>query len=172
MLTQRGSANDYRTLDDYGIAGLMNYVGMDITDQNISNAKSLFPSIDFRVGDASNTGFGDSQFDCVIVFDLFEHLSLSLMQEVLTELIRVSKRELILIFFNLEDIPSHLVKPHPVKSYHWNTLSKRELMSYISQDRKVIGVEALSLFLVNPVEFEFSGGKNSNNWLWSVYLSP
>ncbi len=38
-----GSANDYRFLDAYGLARLVDYTGFDLCAKNIENARALFP---------------------------------------------------------------------------------------------------------------------------------
>jgi len=45
-----GSANDYRFLDTFGIARLLDYVGFDLCEKNIVNASGMFPGVRFKVG--------------------------------------------------------------------------------------------------------------------------
>ena len=71
-----GSANDYRTLAECGLARFLDYRGIDLTPKNIANARRRFPGVDFEVGDVTSLRYPDGSFDYVIASDLFEHLSI------------------------------------------------------------------------------------------------
>jgi len=116
-----GSANDYRFLEAYGLARLVDYSGFDLCAKNIDNARALFPGVQFEVGNAFAIDAPDAGFDVCFVHDLFEHLSLAGLETAVREVCRVTSQSLCVHFFNLDDIPEHIVRP--VDEYHWNTLS-------------------------------------------------
>ncbi len=125
-----GSANDYRFLASFGLAGGMDYTGVDIAAKNVRNALEMFPDADFRVGSAMALDADDDAFDLLFVHDLFEHLSVEAMRAALAECARVTREAMLLHFFQMHDDAEHLVRP--VDEYHWNRLSLpriRELLA-------------------------------------------
>ena len=116
-----GSANDYRFLDSYGAAKFLDYTGIDICQKNIDNALRRFPDVDFAVGNIMQIPAGDNTYDYSFVHDLFEHLSIPAMELSLRQLSRVTCNQACISFFNMADIPEHIVKPTGL--YHVNTLS-------------------------------------------------
>jgi ubiquinone/menaquinone biosynthesis C-methylase UbiE len=164
-----GSANDYRYMESYGLAMLVDYTGIDLVETNVKNALSLFPSARFFVGDVTRLEYEDSRFDCTIIFDLFEHLHPQLMEEAFSEIIRVTRQELVLTFFNMTEVNSHII--NPVESYYWNTLSKKQIMLSLNARPEVAGIEIKSIFAINPIEFNYEKAENENNWVWTIMLS-
>lgn len=118
-----GSANDYRAFVEYGLDEHLDYVGVDITAKNISNARRRFPRVDFRVSDIREVNEPDGAFDYVIASDIYEHLALDSMEQALEETMRLARRGVALTFFNMADIDQHEVRPQ--RLYHWNRLSRR-----------------------------------------------
>ena len=116
-----GSANDYRSFADYGIARFLDYTGVDITEANIKNARQEFPDVDFRVGSVISLPEADRSVDYVIGFDILEHLSLAAMDQALGDAIRICRRGIYFAYFLMEEIPEHVA--HPVRNYHRNQLS-------------------------------------------------
>jgi SAM-dependent methyltransferase len=116
-----GSANDYRFLEAYGIARLIDYHGLDLCPANIRNARALFPGVSFDLGNVFEIGAPDKSFEVSFVHDLFEHLSLAGLEAAVRETCRVTRRGLCIGFFNMDEIPAHQVRP--VREYHWNLLS-------------------------------------------------
>ena len=116
-----GSANDYRFLDSYGIARFLDYTGFDICEKNIANALMHCAGVDFRVWNVLEIPAEDDSYDFSFVHDLFEHLSEEAFERAASEILRVTRREAWLSFFNLAAIPEHEIKQ--AGSYHWNTLS-------------------------------------------------
>jgi SAM-dependent methyltransferase len=136
-----GSANDYRFLDAYGLARLMNYTGFDLCAKNIENAHALFPDVPFAVGNVFEIAAPDKSFDLCIVHDLFEHLSLEGMQTAVKEVCRVTRQGLCIGFFNMDEVPAHQVRP--VEEYHWNLLSMarmKELFAACGFEAQVIHI--------------------------------
>ncbi|MHC5059451.1 MAG: methyltransferase domain-containing protein [Planctomycetota bacterium] len=116
-----GSANDYRFFGAFGIARFLDYVGVDLCEKNVLNAREMFPDVPFRVGNAMAIDARDRDFDLCIVQDLLEHLSLEAMERAVAELCRVTRRRLCVGFFNMYDRDEHTVRP--VDDYYCNELS-------------------------------------------------
>jgi ubiquinone/menaquinone biosynthesis C-methylase UbiE len=126
-----GSANDYRFMAACGLGRLIEYHGFDLCEQNIANARSLFPAADFQVENALKFAAPEGAFDITVVHDLFEHLSIKAMEAVLAEVCRVTRRGLCLGFFNAHEGEEHLIVP--TEDYHWNTLSVDKLRGELAQ---------------------------------------
>ena len=116
-----GSANDYRFFVETGLARLIRYSGFDLCSRNISNARALFPNVEFREGNIFEIDAPDRSFDLCVAQDLFEHLSIAGMEQAVHEICRVAARGLCLGFFQMDERPEHVVRP--VDDYHWNLLS-------------------------------------------------
>jgi ubiquinone/menaquinone biosynthesis C-methylase UbiE len=117
-----GSANDYRAFVESGLAGHLDYRGLDLTVKNIENAGRRFPGVAFEVGDVRDVKHPDGAFDYVIASDVFEHLSLDDMERALDEAMRLATRGMALTFFNMSESAEH--EDRPTKLYHWNRLSR------------------------------------------------
>ena len=120
-----GSANDYRYLYSFGVAGFLEYTGFDICDKNVANARRRFPSVRFEVGNVLSIPVEDNSYDFLFVHDLFEHLSPGALSISLTEICRVTRKQACLSFFNMAEIDEHIVQP--IGLYHWNTLSLKQV---------------------------------------------
>lgn len=116
-----GSANDYRFLEACGLIRLMDYTGFDLCEKNIANARALFPHARFDVGNVFEIAAGNKAFDLCFVNDLLEHLSLAGLEQAVEELCRVTRRGLCVHFFQMNEMPEHIVRV--VGDYHINTLS-------------------------------------------------
>lgn len=125
-----GSANDYRGLDACGLTRHIQYRGFDLCEANIVNARALFPSARFEVGNVLQIDAPAMAFDCCIAHDLLEHLSPPACDQALGELVRVTRQRLFLGFFQMHEGPDHIVRP--VDEYHWNTLSLPWIRHHIS----------------------------------------
>lgn len=117
-----GSANDYRFLDSYGVAPLIDYTGFDLTQANVDNASQMFPKIDFRLGDVLEIDAADGSYDWAIAHDLLEHLSPAVFERAIHELCRVARRGVLVSFFLMHDMPEHKIETR--RMYHFNDLSK------------------------------------------------
>ncbi len=142
-----GSANDYRFIEKSGLAEFITYTGLDISSKNIANAKMRYPDVDFRVGSVLDTGFEDESFDFVFVHDLFEHLSPDALNVALAEVIRVTRSQAWLHFFNVNVCKNHVVRP--VERYHWNTLSIDRLLHSLTELGGNIETLSIPSFLKN-----------------------
>ena len=136
-----GSANDYRALAASGLARRLDYTGLDLCEKNVTNARNLFPGIDFAVGNAFALEASDLSFDCAFAHDLYEHLSISAMETALAELGRVTRSAFSLGFFNMHEEDDHVVQP--VEEYHWNTLSLPRVRTLLEE--KGFSVQAIHL---------------------------
>ncbi len=135
-----GSANDYRFFYQSGLARLLDYTGIDIAAKNIENAKRRFPDVDFRVQSILATNFLDSSYDCVFCHDLLEHLSLAATERTLAEMLRITRRDVILHFFNAKWSGEHEVVA--VRRYHRNRLSMEKVMAFFERlGARVTGLE-------------------------------
>ncbi len=126
-----GSANDYRFLHQSGLARFLSYTGIDIATKNIANAKTHFPTVDFRVQSILTSEFPDSSYDCVFCHDLLEHLSLAALEHALAEMLRIARKDVILHFFNAKWSGEHDVVP--VWRYYQNRLSLETITTFFEQ---------------------------------------
>lgn len=160
-----GSANDYRFMDQCGLAKCIRYTGFDLCDKNIANARALFPTVDFRAGNAFEIPAVDREFDLCCAQDLFEHLSLEALPVAITEVCRVTRLGLCLGFFNLDEIPDHVARP--VDEYHWNTLSLARLKEHFLRAGFSTQVIHVGTFLWR----EFGCGHTHNPNAYTLLLS-
>jgi SAM-dependent methyltransferase len=151
-----GSANDYRFLEAYGVAQHVEYVGVDICEANIRNARSRFPNARFVTADACCLDEKDGSFDIVFAFDLLEHLSPDGLDAALAEAERVSRDEIWLSLFNADDIPEH--DYHAVDDYFWNTLS----LSQIAHHLNAGGYSTQVIPIAAELECRFPGYRHYN----------
>jgi ubiquinone/menaquinone biosynthesis C-methylase UbiE len=136
-----GSANDYRTMADYGIARFLHYTGIDLNEKNIANAKKRFPDVDFRVHSILSLDLPDRSVDFVIGFDILEHLSLAAMDTALATAMRLARQGLYFALFRMDEVPEH--QEHPRANYHYNLLSvarMRQLMEQHYSDVQLVHV--------------------------------
>jgi hypothetical protein len=140
-----GSANDYRFLDAFGLARLIRYTGFDLCEKNVANARSLFPTTRFEVGNVLEIHAPEKAFDLCIVHDLFEHLSPEAMEAAVEEISRVTRRGLCLGFFNMQEEPAPIIRP--VDEYHWNTLSMSVTRSLFERRGFTVQVLHIGTFL-------------------------
>jgi hypothetical protein len=116
-----GSANDYRFLERYGLARLFDYTGFDLCKKNIQNACELFPAASFQMGNIFEISAPARTFDFCIVHDLFEHFSMAGLEQAVGEICRVTRQNMCLGFFQMDEIAEHIVRPRD--DYYWNLLS-------------------------------------------------
>jgi ubiquinone/menaquinone biosynthesis C-methylase UbiE len=155
-----GSANDYRCFESYGMARLLNYTGFDLTQKNIANARQMFPDADFRVGDAQDIEAGDNSYDWAMAHDFLEHLSPSAFNRAIDELCRVSRRGVLISFFNMLDQPDNQIQPR--RTYHFNVLSKDRMVERIA--RHCSDVRVLHIRPMLAEHFGFGNYFNGRAW--------
>jgi hypothetical protein len=131
-----GSANDYRFLNSYGLSRFLHYTGLDLCAKNVENARSLFPvtptfrsaseaQVRFEYGNIFEINAQGNAFELSFVHDLFEHLSIEGLHAAAKELCRVTRRAICANFFQMDEIPDHVVRP--TDEYHWNLLSMDQI---------------------------------------------
>jgi len=137
-----GSANEYRFLAAYGLDRFLKYTGFDISEKSIANARRRFPDADFRPGNVLDVDIEDDAYDLVFVHDLFEHLSERALVTALREILRVTRGQARLSFFNLADVPEHRFQE--TGDYHRNTLSLPRTVELASQFAQGVAVIRIS----------------------------
>ena len=140
-----GSANDYRTLESFGLARFLEYTGFDLCEKNVVNAQQMFPTARFEVENVFELPYGDKTFDCCFVHDLFEHLSIEGMERALEELCRVTRMGISAGFFQMHQGADHLVRP--LDDYHWNTLSLPRICELLSRHGAKVQAIHINTFL-------------------------
>ncbi len=157
-----GSANDYRSWADYGIAPFLEYTGVDITANNIENAKRRFPAVNFRLDSVLSLKDPDHSFDYVIASDLFEHLSLEAMDVALGQAVRLARRGLALTFFLMDDIPEHVEVPRG--RYHVNVLSAPLMQHWLEARYGIVRMVPISQRLSEM----FGWTRSYNRRAWTI----
>ncbi len=160
-----GSANDYRCLESYGVARLLEYTGQDLCTKNIRNAREMFPCAKFEAGNVLDIHTPDKCVDLCFAQDLLEHLSPQAMERAMDELCRVTRRQLLVGFFNMHNRPEHCIRP--MDPYHWNDLSMEQTMaSFEKRGGKVSAVEIDAL-----LASRFGCGDTHNKGAWTFIVS-
>lgn len=158
-----GSANDYRAFAEAGLGPHLEYLGVDLSEKNVANARRRHPEARFEVGDILDLPYDDLAFDYVVASDIFEHLSLEAMERALDEAIRLARDGLILTFFNMSEADDHEVRRR--RAYHWNTLSRRRI-----EDRlREAGFPALSAIpIARWLERAHGYAHSYNRHAWTI----
>ncbi len=160
-----GSANDYRYLDNFGIAAHIEYTGFDLCEKNIANAVEMFPAGNFRAGNALDIEAGERAFEICFVHDLFEHLSIEAMAQAVAEVGRVSGRSVLAHFFQMHDEPEHLIRTQD--DYHWNRLSLEKVVGLFD----AAGFELVrAINVAELVAARFLGATAHNEHAWTLHL--
>ncbi len=142
-----GSANDYRFIETFGIARLLDYTGFDLCEKNICNAKQMFTDIRFKVDNVLEINEENNAFDYCFVHDLFEHLSIEAMEIAISEICRVTRQGICIGFFNMHDGDRHIVKA--VDDYHWNKLSVGRTKAILERHASGVQVIHIDKFLAS-----------------------
>jgi hypothetical protein len=119
-----GSANDYRASINAAWRDWFNIPG-EISRRNVANTLDRFPNVDFRCGSILDSSIPSDAFDYVFAHDLLEHLLGEAIELAVTEIIRVTQREVCLHLFNSKATDEHDVVR--VRDYHWNMISRKTL---------------------------------------------
>lgn len=151
-----GSANDFRFMHRCGLAPHLDYLGLDLCEANIANAREMFPSVRFEVGNALALPTANQSIAVAFVHDLFEHLSLEAMEAALDELARVTRDAVSLGFFRMHEGPEHQV--HRDGSYHLNALSLPRLREALAAR----GFSTRAIHLQSYLHSEFRGAHYHN----------
>jgi len=152
-----GSANDYRAIRSCGLPPFLRYAGYDIAPANIRNARERFPEVDFSVDSIMDSDVRDDGFDYSFVHDVFEHLSLEALEDALSEVLRTTREEAWLHFFNAEDREEHLVQP--TERYYRNLLSVPRLVESLEEQGAAVEV----IYIPDLLESKFGLGECFHN---------
>jgi hypothetical protein len=144
-----GSANDYRFIDSYGLGHLLDYTGFDLCAKNITNAQALGFRARFVVGNVFEIDASDRSFDLCLTHDLFEHLSLEGLEAAVREVCRVTRQSLCIGFFQMDEIPEHVVRPQD--EYYWNLLSARRMKELFAKHGFAAQVVHIGTFLRHQI---------------------
>jgi SAM-dependent methyltransferase len=154
-----GSANDYRFLNAYGLASLFDYAGFDLCAKNVANARDLFPAVRFEIGNVFEIAARDKTFDLCVIHDLFEHLSIEGLFAAVKEVCRVTRTALCIGFFQMDEIPEHVVRP--LDEYHWNLLSMWRMKELFSSHGFAAQAVHVGGFLRQQIGCEYTHNPNA-----------
>jgi SAM-dependent methyltransferase len=161
-----GSANDYRFLEAFGIANLIDYAGFDLCEKNICNARQMFPDVCFKIGNVLEIDAADGEFNYCFVQDLFEHLSVEAMETALAEICRVTRKAICAGFFSMYDGERHKVRI--VGDYHWNKLSAPETRAVFGRYASAVQVIHVDTFLRSKFQCEDTHNKGAYTLIVSI----
>ncbi len=167
-----GSANDYRFLNAYGIDRSIEYAGFDLCDTNIENARKLYPGVRFEMGNVFEMAAADKSFELCVVHDLFEHLSLEGLEAAVAEVCRVTRQAICAGFFQMDEIPEHIVRP--VDEYYWNLLSMRRMKEMFARHGFDAQVMHIGTFLRDTTGCDRTHNPNAYTLVmeWRADFSP
>jgi len=158
-----GSANDYRFLHSYGLSRFLDYIGLDLCSKNVENARALFPETHFEQGNVFEISAQDSAFDLSFVHDLFEHFSIQGLEAAVKELCRVTRRAICANFFQMEEIPQHIVRP--TDEYHWNLLSMDQIKKLFATHRFCGQIIQIKSFLRQEFGCDYTHNPNAYTFI-------
>lgn len=161
-----GSANDYRFICAYGLEKFLQYTGFDLSEKNISNAKAMFHGADFQVGNVFEIEADDKAYEYCFVHDLLEHLSAEGIERAVREICRVTSKKICIHFFNMDDSGSHQIRKNG--HYHWNRLSRKQLLETFAATAEKIETIHIDTFLKD--RFAYPNTHNKHSWTWSIDL--
>ncbi len=157
-----GSANDYRDIEESGLARFLDYLGIDLTAKNIANARRRFPGVAFEVGDVTRLPYPDDSFDYVIASDLFEHLPIDVMGRALDQAARLARCGVVLTFFSMSDIPEHVIRPKG--AYYWNRLSHSQVEAELRDRFPSVTATPIATWLAEQYGYRHSYNRNA----WTI----
>ena len=158
-----GSANDYRFIEAFGVARLLDYTGFDLCEKNIRNAKQMFPETRFEEGNILEIDAKDNAFDYCFVHDLFEHLSIEAMEVAISEVCRVTRQDLCIGFFNMHNGDRHIVKV--IDNYHWNKLSMSNTKAIFERYASEVRVIHIDKFLASKFGCSDTHNKDAHTFI-------
>lgn len=127
-----GSANDFRAIRSIGLDKFIEYSGFDISEKNISNAKTMFPDARFFTADIYTFDAKPMDYNLIFVHDLFEHLSPGGIEYALKKLSSICSDWIYIGFFNMDEIPEHIIVPY--EDYYWNRLSAGKICEVLNRE--------------------------------------
>lgn len=111
------------------------YYGVDITSVLVERAKKM--GLDVILGSIENIPYSDSSIDMCYARHILEHLSYY--EKAISELIRVAKKEVVIIFFKKPHFANDFIKIVQVNSYpiYHNIYDKKKLSDFVLSNKKV-----------------------------------
>ena len=161
-----GSGNYYKGLLESSLINNILYTGIDISEKNIKNSRQCFPAADFRVGNILALDFPERAFDLVVVSHVFEHLHPRALRHAIQESIRVAKSTVLFNFFREKDIPRHIIEL--VEKYHWNFLSRRELIKDIGSRYNISIIDKYRRIGLEGIQFIDRRGSLQSFSSWAI----
>ena len=128
---------DYKMYRDQKVK--IDYHGIDITPEFIALAKKEFPNVDFRVGKGQALPFDDESFELVTCKDVLEHVNDP--ENVIKELVRVSKSDVILSWFIVPNETEELTIVEKANGAFHNNQWSIDRIKKILEDNKLELVE-------------------------------
>jgi len=165
-LFNRHNNSDCRFIETFGIARLLDYMGFDLCDKNVHNARQMFSRARFEVGNVLEIDADDKTFDYCFVHDLFEHLSIEATEAAISELCRVTRRDICAGFFNMHAGGEHIVKA--VGDYHWNALSVPRTKAFFERYASKIQIIHIDEFLTSKFGCEDAHNKGAYTFVVSL----
>ena len=154
-----GSANDYRFVEAAGLTPLLRYSGIDLCEKNIENARLLFPSADFRIGNVFEIDAADKAFDVCFFHDLLEHLSMDGLKTAVKEICRVTRHSICAGFFQMHRMEDHVIRE--MDEYHLNTLSVSRICELFEANGFAATAISVAGFLKERFRCEFTHNPNA-----------
>jgi ubiquinone/menaquinone biosynthesis C-methylase UbiE len=88
-----GSAFEYGRMKTFFEGSFISYTGADITERFVEHASRKYPEASWVSADVRDLGFGDGEFDWVLMYHVLEHLpGLQAVEKAFSELSRVVRR--------------------------------------------------------------------------------
>jgi hypothetical protein len=109
------------------------------------------------VGNVLEIDAADGEFDCVVVHDLFEHLSPAALERALAEVCRVAGESLCLSFFRMHGGSAHEVVARG--RYYWSGLSLPRVVESLAYH----GARADGIWVGELMRGLFAGAE-THNW--------
>ena len=121
----------------------MEYTGLDLTEKFLDHAKILYPEINVCTGNIIDGIYPDNSFDTVICINTFVNFNPREYREILSQLIRISRKQVLIVF---EKLPWY--KPMTVKKgRHFYTVryNHDDLVSQIESKGKVKNLRVIKI---------------------------
>jgi len=119
------------------------YTGLDLTEKFIDYARELYPEIDVCLGNIIDGIYPDSSFGTVICINTFVNFNPEERHEILNQLIRISRKQVLIVF---EKEPWD--KPMVIKKgkyFYTVRYNKEDLINQIKINGKVKDLEIIKI---------------------------
>jgi ubiquinone/menaquinone biosynthesis C-methylase UbiE len=137
-----GSAVNFEVFKNMGVP-IKEYVAFDLTTKLLEEAKRRYGKSIFTCQgyvQEIDKYFAADAMDVAICRHVFEHLPPGDMEVVIEKMLRIVKKEVILVFFNDFNMgPDHIfeerssnIEGHPEVTHYWNTFSLPKFLKFIT----------------------------------------